>query len=170
MSAARAPRATSVRRELRPTDRAPIQRLLSGTEFFSSEEVDVAMELVDDRLALGTDSHYRFLVAEHDGGVAGYACWGPIPATAQAADLYWIAVDPAFQGLGIGRALLDEAEVWMATAGRPRVYVETAGRIQYAPTRAFYLACGYRVAAELEDFYAPGDAKVLFLKVMAPTS
>ena len=56
----------------------------------------------------------------------------------------------------------------MAEAGRLRVYVETAGRAQYAPTRAFYLGCGYRIAAEFEDFYAPGDAKVMFLKVLEP--
>ena len=155
-----------VRRDLHQTDREPIHRLLSGTAFFNPEELGVAMELVEDRLKLGAASHYRFLVAEHDGAVAGYACWGPIPGTAESADLYWIAVDPASQGHGVGRALLAEAERWMAGAGRPRVYVETAGRAQYAPTRAFYLACGYHVAAELADFYAPGDAKVMFLKVL----
>jgi ribosomal protein S18 acetylase RimI-like enzyme len=157
---------TIVRRELRVTDRSPVYHLLAGTGFFNREELEVAMELVDDRLALGDESHYRFLVAEHADSVAGYACWGPIPGTAASADLYWIAVEPAHQGRGVGRALLAEAESWMAAAGRPRVYLETAGRAQYAPTRAFYLACGYHVAAELEDFYAPGDARVTFLKVL----
>jgi ribosomal protein S18 acetylase RimI-like enzyme len=158
---------TTIRRELSITDRSPLYHLLTGTGFFNPEELEVAMELVDDRLALGDDSHYRFLVAESGDTVAGYACWGPIPGTTESADLYWIAVDPAHQGLGVGRALLAEAESWMASAGRPRVYLETAGRAQYAPTRAFYLACGYHVAAELEDFYAPGDARVTFLKVLA---
>lgn len=158
--------AITVRRGLEPADRSPVSTLLAGTGFFNPEELEVAMELVDDRLNLGETSHYRFLVAEHDGAVAGYACWGPIPGTERSADLYWIAVDPAFQGRGVGRALLAEAEAWMAAAGRPRVYLETAGRAQYAPTRAFYLACGYHIAAELEDFYSPGDAKVMFLKVL----
>jgi len=166
MNAQPATSAVAVRRDLQSSDRMPIHRLLAGTAFFNPEELGVAMELVDDRLKLGAASHYRFLVAEHGGAVAGYACWGPIPGTAESADLYWIAVDPAFQGHGVGRALLAEAERWMAEAGRPRVYVETAGRAQYAPTRAFYLACGYHVAAELTDFYAPGDAKVMFLKVL----
>jgi len=170
MNANPTPSPITVRRELRHADRAPIHTLLSSSGFFNPEELEVAMELVDDRLALGPDSHYRFLVAEHEREVAGYACWGPIPGTIESADLYWIAVDPTFQGLGIGRALLTEAEHWMAEAGRPRVYVETAGRELYTPTRAFYLACGYHVAAEFEDFYAPGDAKVMFLKVLGPTA
>jgi ribosomal protein S18 acetylase RimI-like enzyme len=167
MNADPTPSPTTVRRGIEPADRAAVSRLLAGTGFFNPEELEVAMELVDDRLNLGEESHYRFLVAEHGGAVAGYACWGPIPGTAESADLYWIAVDPSCQGLGIGRALLREAEAWMAAAGRPRVYLETAGRAQYAPTRAFYLACGYHVAAELEDFYSPGDSRVTFLKVLS---
>lgn len=160
----------TVRRELSVADRTPVHRLLNATGFFNPEELEVAMELVDDRLALGEESHYRFLVGEHGGVVAGYACWGPIPGTVESADLYWIAVDPSLQGIGVGRALLAEAESWMAASGRPRVYLETAGRAQYAPTRAFYLACGYQVAAELEDFYAPGDSRVTFLKVLDPAN
>lgn len=157
----------TVRRGLRPLEREPIAALLAATGFFNPEELEVALELVDDRLANGETSHYRFLVAELGGGVAGYACWGPIPGTAESVDLYWIAVDPAAQGHGVGRALLAAAESWILEEGRRRVYIETAGRPQYVPTRGFYLACGYHVAAELEHFYAPGDAKVLFLKVLA---
>lgn len=156
----------AVRRSLGSADRAPLAALLAATGFFNDEELGVALELVDDRLTHGAASHYRFLVAEVDGEVVGYACWGPTPGTVESVDLYWIAVDPARQGLGVGRTLLAAAEGWIAEEGRRRVYVETAGRAQYDPTRAFYAACGYHVAAELTDFYAPGDAKVIFLRVL----
>lgn len=126
----------------------------------------MALELVDDRLEAGDASHYRFLVAEVAETVAGYACWGPIPGTVQSVDLYWIAVDPASQGQGVGRALIEATERWIFESGRSRVYVETASRAQYDPTRAFYRACGYHVVAELDEFYAPGDGKVIFLKVL----
>ena len=121
---------------------------------------------MDDRLANGEASHYRFLVGEMDGRVACYACWGPIPGTVASADLYWIVVHPDFQGRRAGTALLRAAEEWMAAAGRTRVYVETSTRPQYLPTRAFYAACGYQLVSELEDFYAPGDGKATFLKVV----
>jgi hypothetical protein len=50
-------------------------------------------------------------------------------------------------------------------AGRARlVVVETAGRADYAPTRAFYQRHGYRIAATIPDFYAPGDDQVTFVK------
>ena len=155
----------SIRRSLEPADREPLEALIRATSFFNPEEIDVALELVDDRLANGDASHYRFLVGELDGRVAGYSCWGPIPGTVASADLYWIVVHPDFQGRRVGATLLHAAEEWMAAAGRTRVYVETSTRPQYLPTRAFYAACGYQIASELVDFYAPGDGKATFLRV-----
>lgn len=157
-----------IRRGLAAADREPLERLIRETAFFNAEEVEVALELIDDGLANGEASHYRFNIAEiaEETSVAGYACWGPIPGTVASADLYWIVVHPEHQGRGIGAALLQAAEAWMASAGRTRVYVETSTRAQYDPTRRFYLACGYHVAAELADFYAPGDGKAIFLKVL----
>jgi ribosomal protein S18 acetylase RimI-like enzyme len=142
--------------------------LIRATGFFNPEEEEVALELIDDRLAHGEASHYRFLIAERTGQVAGYACWGPIPGTAASVDLYWIAVHPDQQGKGIGRLLLEAAEAQIAEAGRSRVYIETSTRGQYAGTRGFYLACGYDLAAELPDYYAPGDGKAVFVKALAP--
>jgi D-alanine-D-alanine ligase len=161
-----APSPVKIRRSLESGDRAPLEKLIGETAFFNPEEVEVALELIDERLSQGEASHYRFLVAETDGEVAGYACWGPIPGTLASADLYWIVVDPRYQGKGIGAALLKDAEDWMASAGRTRVYVETSTRGQYDGTRRFYFACGYELAAELDDFYGPGDGKAMFLKVL----
>jgi hypothetical protein len=67
----------------------------------------------------------------------------------------------------VGAALLAGAEARMAAEGRTRIYVETSTRAQYVPTRSFYAARGYHLAAELADFYAPGDGKAMFLKVLA---
>lgn len=158
----------TIRRELHRPDRQPLAELLAATGFFNQEEVAVALELVDDRLAHGEASHYRFLLAEAAGCVVGYACWGAIPGAQESADLYWIAVHPNAQGKGVGRALLAAAESWMVEEGRPRCWIETATRAQYAPTRAFYLASGYTLAAELPDYYAPGDGKAIFLKLLRP--
>jgi GNAT superfamily N-acetyltransferase len=155
-----------IRRDLTAADRKPLERLIRETAFFNAEEVEVALELIDDGLANGEASHYHFVVAEAETSVVGYACWGAIPGTVASADLYWIVVDPKHQSRGIGAGLLRAAEVWMASTGRSRVYVETSTRAQYGSTRRFYLSCGYELAAELPDFYAPGDGKAIFLKVL----
>jgi hypothetical protein len=46
------------------------------------------------------------------------------------------------------------------------MYIDTSGREQYAPTRAFYERMGYHQAACLADFYAPGDARVIFARLL----
>ena len=49
--------------------------LTSATGFFSDEEVAVAVELVEARLAQGLASGYRFLFADGDDGLDGYVCF-----------------------------------------------------------------------------------------------
>ena len=158
--------AVAIRRNLKPADRVPLEELIRATDFFNPEEVAIALELADDRIEQGESSHYRFSVGEVDGRLAGYACWGTIDGTRESVDLYWIAVHPDFQNRGIGAVLLEDAEAWIAASGRTRVYVETSTRPQYESTRAFYRARGYSLSAELTDFYAPGDGKAVFVKVL----
>ncbi len=152
------------RDEPHAADLARVREIVAATGFFSAEELQVAIELLDDRLAKGPASDYRFLFAEEDGRVVAYAAYGRIALTRSSWDLYWIAVDPVAQGRGAGKALLLECERRIALAEGERVYVETSSRSQYLPTRRFYERCAYEVAATLGDFYAPGDGKVIFVK------
>lgn len=158
--------AITLRAEATSADRDRVRAIVVATDMFHPPEADVAVELVDDRLANGTASDYHFLFADEGATTLGYACYGYNEMTASSWELYWIAVDPACQGKGVGRLLLAQAERDIAAHSGTRLYVETSGRAQYAPTRAFYLASGYEIGAELPDFYAPGDGKVIFVKVL----
>ncbi|MBU3914456.1 GNAT family N-acetyltransferase [bacterium] len=126
--------------------------------------MSIAKELVDDRLKKRDASGYHFVMADHYGRLAGYACFGQIPCTASSYDLYWIVVHPDFQERGLGSRLLNETERRVKAAGGSRVYVDTSQRMQFASTRAFYEIRGYRLETVLKDFYAPGDGKVLYCK------
>ncbi len=156
--------ASVLRHSVTSTDRDAVRRIVTATGFFRPDEVDIAVELVDERLSKGERSGYEFVFAEVDDGVAGYACYGPIGCTIGSFDLYWIAVDPAQQGRGLGRLLIAEVERRIAAAGGRTVYAETSGRRDYEPTRTFYQRCGYHVASVLPDFYDIGDDKVTFSK------
>jgi ribosomal protein S18 acetylase RimI-like enzyme len=149
-------------------DAAAVRALAEATGFFSAAEVAVAGELVEERLVRGAASGYQFILAERGGQLVGYACFGPIALTRAGFDLYWIIVAPEEQRAGLGGRLLAMAETAIAALGGERVYVDTSSRAQYAPTRAFYRKAGYREAAVLEDFYAPGDGKIVFEKRLAP--
>ncbi len=150
------------RYELQSQDPERICRLTEITGFFSSAEVEVAVELVNERLAKGVSSGYHFVMAEHYGRLVGYACYGPIACTTSSYDIYWIVVHPDYQGKGLGRRILKETERLIRERRGSRIYVETSQRVQYASTRAFYENCGYRREAVLADFYAPGDGKAVY--------
>lgn len=152
------------RQTVRSSDRQRIAEIVASTGFFSQEEADIAVELVDEHLTKGIVSGYFFIIAERAGVVAGYACYGPIPGTLASYDLYWIAVHTDFQRQGLGKALLKQTESLIAAKKGRKIYVDTSSRPQYEPTRKFYRDCDYRQCAFLEDFYAPGDSKVIFEK------
>jgi GNAT superfamily N-acetyltransferase len=150
-------------RGLEPRDRAPLEALIRGTDMFYEPEVHVALELIDLGLTPGGGG-YQFAVAVRDESVAGYACWSINPMSDGVHDLYWIAVDRAQQGSGLGRALLEHVEARVRAAAGRALMIETGGKPSYAPTRAFYEACGYREVARLEDFFRIGDDKVMYAK------
>jgi ribosomal protein S18 acetylase RimI-like enzyme len=159
--------AVTMRETIRPDDVASVRALVAATGYFSESEADIASELVQETLAKGADSGYLFIMAERDGRLAGYACYGLIPCTIASWDLYWIAVAPDLQGAGLGRRLLQLTEERIAAAGGQACYAETSGKEQYESTRAFYRRTGYEAAAVFADFYAPGDAKHVFVKRLA---
>lgn len=145
-------------------DAARIRRLVAGTGMFSAAEVDIAVELVEERVARGRASGYEFVIAEEAGRLAGYACYGPTPATQGTIDLYWIVVGADRQSRGLGRQILSRTEAAARQIGGQRLYAETSGTGKYAPTRAFYRRTGFRKAAELPEFYGPGDSKIILVK------
>lgn len=154
------------RHEASPSDMQVVGDIVSSTGFFNPAEVEIAVELVEDRLAFGDASGYFFVFAEEAGRVLGYTSYGPIAGTAESFDLYWIAIHRDQQSRGLGRVLMTETERMIRQAGGSRVYAETSGRPQYEPTRIFYERLGFSRETQLKDFYAPGDDKVFYVKVL----
>lgn len=158
------------RRNVIDTDQKAVLKIVKSSGFFNDEEQDVAVELVTERLEKGESSGYYFIFAEIDDQVVGYASFGPIAGTDSSYDLYWIAVDNAYRGKSIGKLLIKECEKVIFEMGGTRIYVETSSRAQYKPTRHFYLRCHYLLEAELKDFYAKGDSKCIFIKILPENS
>jgi ribosomal protein S18 acetylase RimI-like enzyme len=146
------------------SDPSAVRALVTATGMFRPNEIDVAEELVAERLARGEASGYYFILAEEEHRVVGYVCYGPITVTLYSYDLYWIVVHPEHQGRGLGRRLLAEAERRITQQGGRQIYIETSGLPTYEPTRTFYDRCGYELEATIRDFYAPGDDKLVYVR------
>jgi ribosomal protein S18 acetylase RimI-like enzyme len=158
--------AISIRTEVVASDAARIRALAIAAGNFNTAEVEIAEELVRERVARGDDSGYHFVIAERAQKLLGYACYGPIPGTMARYDLYWVVVGPDAQRQGLGRDLVARVECAIRVAGGTRLYVDTSTSNPYAAARALYASLGYCTEAILRDFYADGDDKVVFLKLL----
>lgn len=152
------------RHKVSPSDIQNVREILTSTGFFYDFEIDVAIELVQEYLKKGPESGYHFIFAEIAGKTLGYACFGPIPCTKHSFDLYWIGVHQDSRGKGIGRKVLEAAEISISEMGGKKIFIETSSTEKYHPTRKFYLDNNYTEAALLQDFYSPGDSKHIYEK------
>jgi GNAT superfamily N-acetyltransferase len=154
-------------RPTQPEDADSILRLAGAEPLFSKEEADTVAELLEAYLTQDDHEGYFFLSALDEGKLLGFACYGPTPLTQGTFDLYWIAVSSAARGQGVGRALMAHVEDEVRALGGRMIVLDTSGRLEYEPTRAFYHRIGYTQSATVPDFYAPGDDLIIFSRSLA---
>ena len=152
------------RKTVVPSDIMSVTQILKSTGFFKPHEIDVAIELIEDRLKNGEGCGYQFCFLEIEGRTVAYGCYGEIPCTIKNYDLYWLAVDNNFRGNGIGRLLLEKIESDIKSHGGRGIYIETSNKEQYTPTISFYENCNYQQIALFNDFYDINDNKAVYYK------
>jgi GNAT superfamily N-acetyltransferase len=146
------------------SDKEEIRNIVISTGFFYDHEVDVAVELIAERLEKGVSSGYHFVFAEAEGRTVAYSCFGHDEMTKSCFDLYWLVTHNDFRGKGIGKMLLEETYKEARKLGCTMIIAETSGRDHYIPTRAFYISAGYTLEATIRDYYDKGDDKCIYVK------
>lgn len=84
----------------------------------------------------------RVWVAEVDASTIGFVAV-ELHAEDNFGEIYLLAVDPEYQGSGIGTALTEFALAWIKDAGMPVAMVETGLDPGHAPARRTYEKAGY---------------------------
>ena len=142
-------------------DPQKITDLVGATGVFTAEEARVAGELAT--TTLNGSETYRFMFAEEPGGeLRGFTCFDRIPLSEVSFDLYWIAVADEARGTGLATELMRRTAAFAKRKRGLWLFAETSSREPYARARAFYAKAGFEEAARFEDFYSPGDGKVMF--------
>ena len=152
-------------RPLLEKDRARLLSMLIKTRSFTSLEIDVAMELIDIVLKdpIQKDYHVYCMVDVQDQAI-GYICYGPTPMAQGTFDLYWIAVDPDFQGQRVGSTLLNFLEEVLKAEGGRLILADTSTIPHYEKTQKFYLKNGFQEVARIPDYYHPGNDRITFCR------
>jgi ribosomal protein S18 acetylase RimI-like enzyme len=128
------------------------------------------MELVDEALGKA-DTTYEVLVAVDDRDplaptdqVRGYVCFGATPMTEATFDLYWIVVDAAARGRGVGSLLLGATETELRRRDVRTLRIETSSLEGQGGAAAFYRRNAYEQVGQIDDFYRAGDDLLTFAK------
>ncbi|MGD0339466.1 MAG: GNAT family N-acetyltransferase [Bacteroidota bacterium] len=153
-------------RQFGKADREKVIALVHRTNVFSEEEIEVAGELLDIVINEPNQSDYIVYVSCEESVITGYFCIGQTPLTDGTYDLYWIAVDPDYQGKGIGKCLLEYAEGLVKAGGGRLIVAETSSMEKYRSTRLFYQRSGYAEVTRIKDYYREGDDLVIYGKYL----
>ena len=107
--------------------------------------------------ALTAGHHY--LSAREDGSLIGYA---GLVRTGREAEIHTLAVDPAYQRRGIGRALL---QALLAHAAGTTVFLEV--RTDNEPAIRLYRSEGFDVIGTRRGYYRPSGADAFTMRRQA---
>ena len=151
-----------------PRDADAVVRVAQDAGVFTAEELHVVQEMLDGYFHPEPRDDHIFVVSRNGdpNSITGFACYGPTPMTKGIWDLYWICVDRAYQANGIGGMMLRKIEGELGARGARAIYLETSSSPEYRPARDFYQRHGYECAARFSDFYAPGEDKIVYRKVL----
>ena len=111
---------------------------------------DWAASQEDDVRRACSEPNTRVTVAVDGESVLGFAT--VVVHSKQFGEIDMIAVDPAAQGRGVARALMEHALTQIREAGCSLAVVATGGDPGHAPARALYEATGFR-ALPLVRYY-----------------
>ena len=153
------------RTELCESDLAAIAEITRSTGFFEGVEGEIECAVNDaaDTLQNGIEaSGSEYIIAELAGEVVAFISFGPTAVTENTWFFYWISVHQKLRGKGVGGKLMRHAISELFTRGARKIFLQTSGREQYAPTRAFYLSVGFTQEAILKDYYKDGEDTVYY--------
>ena len=150
-----------------PKDAAAIHHVAENAGVFSEKEIRSVDEMLDAFFNPTPDDDHTFIVyRDETNAVLGLACYGPTPFADRIWELYWICVERTHQRNHVGHALMESIWAELSAQTARALYLETSDSDAYRPAREFYEREGFKDVAHLNDFYAHGEGKIIFRKII----
>ena len=155
---------------IRPTilaDRDAILALVEASGQFDADGLAHVRSTLDSHLA-GQD--VGLWVTADDGEPVGVAYCVPEPVTSGTWNLLMLWTRDDRHDRGHGTALVRHVERTLRAQQARLLIVETSALPAFATARSFYAKCGFEHEATIKHFFAAGDHKVVFTKILAPSA
>ena len=105
-----------------------------------------------------------------DGEPVGVAYCAPEPVTDGTWNLLMLWTRDDRNGQGHGSALVSRVEKVLTERNVRLLVVETSGLPDFESARAFYSKCGFTQEARIKNFFAAGDDKIIYTKLLLTNS
>ena len=138
-----------------------ILSIVDGSGQFARDGIAHVRSTLEQHLAGAGDG--LWLTAD-DGEPVGVAYCAPEAVTSGTWNLLMLWTREDRHGKGHGSALVRHVEKELEDRGARLLIVETSGLPAFATARAFYARCGFVHEATVRNFFADGDAKLIFTK------
>ena len=96
----------------------------------------------------------------------GVAYCAPEPVTSGTWNLLMLWMKDGYEGRGFGKELVSHVENEIRNRQARLLIVETSQLPDFSSARAFYEKCGFNLEAEVKDFFAAGDNKLIYTKAV----
>lgn len=151
---------------INPVEVETILDMAAASGLFTSDVMLSAEDMAwDSAYGDGNELHTFLKAIINDSGqdrIVGFICYGPIPRWDGNFELYGIAVEPDYQRLGIGSALLSEMNRQVALANGKQIFLETGTDRMFEKARLFYEANSFIQEHHYIKQFVPTDGGVVY--------
>ena len=149
--------------ETKPEHREPLLSIIEASGQFDTDGLAHVANTLDEHFSNPGQAIWLTAI---DGEPVGVAYCAPEPVTMGTWNLLMLWMKDGFSGQGFGSALVKEIESQLLARDARLLIVETSQLPAFEAARSFYERNGFKREAEIENFFAPGDNKVVYTKPM----
>ena len=148
-------------REAHASDVPALDALIRGVGLFTVEEADSFASSLPGHFA--SQGEGRLWLLAGNGLGAAYLSPEPAPGVW---NLLFLGVLPKARRCGVARTLIAEIERRLRADGARMLLIDTSTEPPMEAARALYSALGYGQVALIPDYWAPGDGKLTFRRML----
>lgn len=144
--------------------RASLLAIIEASGQFDSDGLSYVASTLDAHFENPNEAIWLTAVDDDPVGVAYCA---PEPVTSGTWNLLMLWMKDGFEGKGFGKAIVSEVETLLNERQARLLIVETSQLPEFESARAFYENYGFKLEAEVKNFFDAGDNKLIYTKPVA---
>ena len=145
--------------------KTPLLAIIEASGQFDADGLAYTASTLNAYLENSADAIWLTALADEEQPV-GVAYCAPEPVTNGTWNLLMLWMQEGFVGKGLGKAIVSEIENELRNRGARLLIVETSQLPDFELARKFYQSYGFKLEAEVKDFFDVGDNKLIYTKAV----